>query len=67
MVNQYLPAKASCLVSSLGLKTGAAFELVERAPFSGPLRLVINGESHFIGHELARTLRVCAPHEFELA
>jgi DtxR family transcriptional regulator, Mn-dependent transcriptional regulator len=54
-------------LDTLGLKTGAAFELVERAPFNGPLRLVISGESHFIGHELARTLRVCAPHEFELA
>lgn len=54
-------------LDTLGLKTGAAFELVERAPFNGPLRLIINGEPHFIGHELARTLRVCAPHEFELA
>lgn len=51
----------------LGLKTGAAFEVLERAPFSGPIKLSIKGKEHFIGHELARTLRVCAPHEFELA
>lgn len=54
-------------LNTLGLKTGAVFELIERAPFNGPLKLLINKEPHFIGHELASTLRVCAPHEFELA
>lgn len=54
-------------LDSLGLKTGAPFELIERAPFNGPIKLLINGKEHFIGHELARTLRVCAPHQFDLA
>ena len=54
-------------LDTLVLKTGASFQVIERAPFSGPIKLSIQGKEHFIGHELARTLRVCAPHEFELA
>jgi DtxR family transcriptional regulator, Mn-dependent transcriptional regulator len=53
-------------LDSLGLKTGAVFTLAERAPFNGPLRLLIDGKEHHIGHELARVLRVCTPDEFAL-
>lgn len=54
-------------LETLGLKTGADFKLIERAPFNGPLKLQIRGETHFIGHELARVLRVCLPEDFDLA
>lgn len=53
-------------LDSLGLKTGTAFTLAERAPFNGPLKLEIDGNSHHIGHELARVLRVCTADEFAL-
>lgn len=53
-------------LDSLGLKTGATFILAERAPFNGPLKLLINGQAHHIGHELARVLRVCTAEEFAL-
>jgi len=53
-------------LDTLGLKTGASFTLAERAPFNGPLKLVINGDAHHIGHELARVLRVCTAAEFAL-
>lgn len=53
-------------LDTLGLKTGTQFILAERAPFNGPLRLTINGQTHHIGHELARVLRVCTAQEFAL-
>lgn len=52
-------------LDSLGLKPGTAFTLVERAPFNGPLQLLVGGESRVIGHELAGALRVCSQAEFE--
>ncbi len=54
-------------LDSLGLKPGTRFELVERAPFNGPLQLRVEGETRVIGHELAGVLRVCSESEFELA
>jgi DtxR family Mn-dependent transcriptional regulator len=54
-------------LDSLGLKPGARFTLVERAPFNGPLQLGVNGEIKVIGHELAGALRVCREDQFELA
>lgn len=54
-------------LDSLGLKPGARFTLVERAPFNGPLQLGVNGEVKVIGHELAGVLRVCGEDQFELA
>jgi DtxR family Mn-dependent transcriptional regulator len=51
-------------LDSLGLKPGIAFKLVERAPFSGPLQLSVNGSTQVIGHELAGVLRVCTRDEF---
>jgi DtxR family Mn-dependent transcriptional regulator len=53
-------------LASLGVATGVGLVLDERAPFNGPLKLTINDQSHFIGHELANVLRVCTPEEFEL-
>lgn len=49
---------------SLGLRPGARFSLLERAPFNGPLSLRIGEQTHFIGHELAGVLRVCTEEEF---
>ncbi len=54
-------------LDSLGLKPGARFTLVERAPFNGPLQLGVNGQIKVIGHELAGVLRVCGEDQFELA
>ncbi|GIL13885.1 MAG: DtxR family transcriptional regulator [Chloroflexota bacterium] len=53
-------------LGSLGLKPGTHFQVVERAPFNGPIQLRVEGELRVIGHELAGTLRVCSPAEFEL-
>lgn len=53
-------------LESLGLKPGTAFEVIERAPFNGPIQLRVNGETRVLGHELAGTLRVCTPEEFDL-
>ncbi|MBZ0283795.1 MAG: metal-dependent transcriptional regulator [Anaerolineae bacterium] len=54
-------------LGTLGLKPGAHLMLVERAPFNGPLQLLVNGQVQVIGHELAGALRVCSEAEFELA
>jgi DtxR family transcriptional regulator, Mn-dependent transcriptional regulator len=49
----------------LGLKPGATFQLVERAPFEGPLQLRVGEQTHFIGEALANVLRVCSQKEFD--
>lgn len=54
-------------LDSLGLKPGARFTLVERAPFNGPLQLGVSGQVKVIGYELAGVLRVCSEDQFELA
>lgn len=54
-------------LGTLGMKPGASIELLERAPFSGPLRVRSNGQEHFLGHELATVLRVCSEEEYALA
>lgn len=54
-------------LGELGLRPGAQFELVSRAPFNGPLQLSMQGEVRLLGHELAGVLRVCAPEAFALA
>lgn len=51
---------------TLGIKPGASFELVARAPFNGPLQVKLNGEALHIGHELAGVLRVCSEEEFDV-
>lgn len=52
-------------LDKLGLRPGTAIQVLERAPFNGPIRIECNGESHFIGHELANVLRVCTREEYE--
>lgn len=52
-------------LESLGLKPGTPFEVIERAPFNGPIQLRVGGETRVLGHELAGTLRVCTREEFE--
>jgi DtxR family Mn-dependent transcriptional regulator len=54
-------------LGTLGLKPGARFTLVERAPFNGPLQLKVGDDIKVIGHELAGVLRVCSEEEFALA
>lgn len=45
-------------LGSLGLVPGAAFELIARAPFNGPLRLRLAPHDVIIGPELAQHIRV---------
>ena len=52
--------------SEMRLEPGKRFHLVMRAPFKGPLRLQVDGQTHFLGHELAGTLRVCSEAEYRL-
>jgi len=52
--------------SELGLQPGKPFHLQLRAPFNGPLHLEVDGTTHFLGHELAGTLRVCSKKEYAL-
>ncbi|MDE2855831.1 MAG: metal-dependent transcriptional regulator [Chloroflexota bacterium] len=52
--------------SELNLEPGKRFHLVMRAPFKGPLQLKVDGQTHFLGHELAGTLRVCSEEEYQL-
>jgi DtxR family Mn-dependent transcriptional regulator len=51
-------------LAELGLRPGAVFTLVTRAPFNGPLELQHNGVPILIGYELAGVLRVCPPEAF---
>lgn len=51
--------------SELRLEPGRKFRLITRAPFKGPLRLEVDGQTHFLGHELAGTLRVCSQAEYQ--
>lgn len=52
--------------SELHLEPGTQFCLDARAPFNGPLQLEVDGQTHFLGHELAGTLRVCSEAEYAL-
>ena len=52
--------------SDLHLEPGKQFRLALRAPFKGPLQLLVDGQTHFLGHELAGTLRVCSQAEYAL-
>ncbi len=51
--------------SELRLEPGRNFRLITRAPFKGPLRLEVDGQTHFLGHELAGALRVCSQAEYQ--
>lgn len=54
-------------LSTMGLMPGVTFQLVEKAPFNGPLKIVIHGKEQFVGYEIAYVLRVCEPERYELA
>lgn len=54
-------------LGELGLQPGSRFTLISRAPFNGPLQLLLAGETCVIGHELAGVLRICPPEAFELS
>ncbi len=45
-------------LKELGIELGTRVELVERAPFQGPLRVRVNGTERAIGPELARAVFV---------
>jgi DtxR family Mn-dependent transcriptional regulator len=45
-------------LASLDLMPGARLEVLERAPFNGPVRLRVQGQEQMIGAELSRTLQV---------
>ncbi|HEX7091273.1 MAG TPA: metal-dependent transcriptional regulator [Longimicrobiales bacterium] len=45
-------------IAALNLRPGAELELMERAPFDGPLRVRIGEAEQFLGLELARRLHV---------
>jgi DtxR family Mn-dependent transcriptional regulator len=51
-------------LDQLSLKPGTRFELVQLAPFNGPLHLRVSGVDHHIGHELGNNLRVSTAEEF---
>jgi DtxR family Mn-dependent transcriptional regulator len=53
-------------LNTMGLEPGVAFELVERAPFNGPLKLRFNGSEVHIGYEIAQVLQVCPADAFEI-
>jgi DtxR family transcriptional regulator, Mn-dependent transcriptional regulator len=53
-------------LSTLGLNPGVSFELLEKAPFNGPLKIIVAGENQFVGYEIARVLYVCKPELFAL-
>lgn len=59
-------AEMLAYLGQLGLIPGTSFELVERAPFNGPLQLKVNDTVCHVGYELAGVLRVCSQDEFEL-
>jgi len=53
-------------LDSLGLKPGTTFKLLEKAPFNGPLKMLINEQEQFIGYEIAHVLMVCVPEAFDI-
>jgi DtxR family Mn-dependent transcriptional regulator len=50
-------------LGGLGLKPGAAVNVMDRAPFNGPLRIRVGADEHVLGRELASRVRVevCRP------
>jgi DtxR family Mn-dependent transcriptional regulator len=45
-------------LAELELKPGAALEVIDVAPFNGPLRVRINGIEQVVGRELAKQIKV---------
>lgn len=42
-----------CYLASLGLKPGADIEILEVAPFEGPITLLLEGNRQVVGHKVA--------------
>jgi len=53
-------------LDTMGLKPGIGFELVEKAPFNGPLQLKVEDGVQHIGYEIAQVLQVCQTDQFDL-
>jgi DtxR family Mn-dependent transcriptional regulator len=51
-------AAALRYLAQLHLRPGAELEVLDVAPFNGPLRVRINGTEQVVGRELARQIRV---------
>lgn len=49
-------------IASIGLRPGVQVTVVDRQPFQGPITILVDGDSHVIGHELAQVVR-CAAEE----
>jgi DtxR family Mn-dependent transcriptional regulator len=47
-------------IASIGLRPGVRVTLLDRQPFQGPITIVVDGETHIIGHELAQVVRCAA-------
>ncbi len=45
-------------IASLGLRPGVRVAIADRQPFQGPITIEVGGETHVIGHELGRVVRV---------
>jgi len=43
-------------IASIGLTPGAVVSVVERQPFQGPITILVDGQTHVIGHELGQVL-----------
>ena len=48
-------------IASFGLKPGARVTIVDRQPFQGPITVQVGGQSHVLGHEIARLLLCARP------
>jgi DtxR family Mn-dependent transcriptional regulator len=53
-------------LGAMGLTPGVAFTLQQRAPFNGPLQILVGTTPVVLGHEIAGVLRVCPPDAFAL-
>lgn len=45
-------------LSALGLKPETPLEIVEKAPFGGPITVRIKGKDHAISHKIAALIEV---------
>lgn len=53
-------------LSTLHIMPGVSFELLEKAPFNGPIQVRVEGKIQFLGYEIAQVLRVCTPDDYDL-
>ena len=47
-----------CYLRSQGLVPGVGFRVLQRGPFNGPLRLLVDREEHVLGSELSAIIWV---------